>query len=312
MTPAIAAADLVKAYPGATAPAVDGLTFDVAPGQAVGLLGPAGAGKSTLLKLVCGACPASSGRLLVHGRQPDGEAKRDVAVVHQSGPFDLTLSVRDNLRVAAAFRGLPWRRARSRADDLLGAFELAGSQDRLVQALSAGQRRRLQLVRALLRVPRILLLDEPSVGLDVEGRRRVWAALNELRRQHELTIVLTSHYLDEVERNTERVLVLRHGRLIRDGSPADLRDERGEARAVLRSGSVDGWPAIAAGALRLGLAAARSGNEIVLTGPDLRRRLPRLLAELADQRIPVDSVELATASLEEAFVALTRSEVTTR
>ncbi|GIG85366.1 ABC transporter ATP-binding protein [Plantactinospora endophytica] len=312
MTAAVVATDVVKVYPGATAPAVDGLTFSVPPGQAVGLLGPNGAGKTTLLKLVCGASPVSSGRILVHGRSPDAAARRDVAVVHQSGPFDLMLTVRDNLRTAAAFRGLPWRRARTRAEELLGAFELAGSEDRPVHTLSAGQRRRLQVVRALLRVPRILLLDEPSAGLDMEGRRRVWVSLNQLRRQHELTIILTSHYLDEVERNTERVLVVSHGRLIRDGTPADLRNEGGEARAVLRSGSVDGWPAIATGALRLGLAAARSGDEIVLTGPELRQRLPRLLAELAEQRVPVDSVELATASLEEAFAALTRSEVTSR
>ncbi|MDG4791481.1 ABC transporter ATP-binding protein [Micromonospora sp. WMMD1102] len=306
MTPAIAAIDLVKRYPGGTAPALDGLTFSVPPGQAVGLLGPAGAGKTTLLKLVGGASRASSGRILVYGRQPDAATRRDVAVVHQSVPFDLTLTVRDNLRIAAGFRGLPWRRARPRADELLGAFELAGSEDRPVHTLAAGQRRRLQLVRALLRVPRVLLLDDPSAGLDAEGRRRVWACLDELRRQHEPTIVLTSHHLDEVERNTERVLVLRHGRLVRDGAPAQLRDERGEVRAVLRSGSVDGWPAIAAGALRRGLAAARGGDEIVLTGPDLRRQLARLLAELADQEIRVDSVELVTAALEEASVFLTR------
>ncbi|MEQ4302598.1 ABC transporter ATP-binding protein [Plantactinospora sp. B6F1] len=312
MSPAIVAADLCKTYAGAATPAVDGLNFSVPPGQSVGLLGPNGAGKTTLLKMVCGACPPSSGQILVHGRRPDAGAKRDVAVVHQSGPFDMMLTVRDNLKIAAAFRGLSWRSASSRVEELLGAFELTGSEEQLVFTLSGGQRRRLQVVRALLRVPRILLLDEPSAGLDVEGRRRVWATLDELRARHELTIVLTSHYLDEVERNTERVLVIHHGRLVRDGSPDQLRDERGEARARLRTGSEDAWPAVAAGARRLGLAAVRGGDDIMLTGPDLRQRLPRLLAELAELEIPVHSMELATASLEDAFVALTRSEVTAR
>jgi ABC-type multidrug transport system ATPase subunit len=307
MTPAIEASDLGKRYAGADLPAVDGLTFSVPRGQAVGLLGPNGAGKTTLLKMICGASPPSSGQILVYGRCPDAEAKKDVAVVHQSGPFDMMLTVRDNLVIGAAFRGLAWRRARARAGELLEIFGLTGTENQLVFTLSGGQRRRLQVVRALLRVPRVLLLDEPSAGLDVEGRRRIWATLDELRVRHELTIVLTSHHLDEVERNTERVLVVNRGRLIRDGSPADL---RGAPQARLRTGSADDWAAAAAAAEQLGLTAARDGGDVTLTGPDLRRRLPRLLADLADRQIPVDSVEMATASLEDAFLALTRSEAT--
>ena len=312
MTPAIAVAGLVKVYPGSAAPAVDGIDFTVSAGETVGLLGPNGAGKTTLLKLICGASPPTAGRVLVYGRPPDADAKRDVAVVHQSAPFDMMLTVRDNLRVAAAFRGLRWSRVRRRVDELLELFDLAGREDQLVFTLSGGQQRRLQVVRALLRVPKVLLLDEPSAGLDVSGRRRIWATLDDLRRRHAITLVLTSHYLEEVERNCARVLVIDRGRIVRDGSPAALREERGDVRARLRPGSPLDRPVIAERAREFGLDVGEDGEHVVLSGPELRQRVPALLADLAGRQVLIESMEVVTASLEDAFVALTGQEVGSR
>ncbi|MEV2242533.1 ABC transporter ATP-binding protein [Micromonospora sp. NPDC049891] len=309
---AVTATALTKTYPGAAAPAVDRMTFSVPTGQSVGLLGPNGAGKTTLLKLVCGVSPPTSGQILVHGAAPGGTAKRDLAVVHQTGPFDMMLTVQDNLRIAAAFRGLSWRRVRSRAAALLDEFELAGKSDDLVFTLSGGQRRRLQVVRALLRVPRLLLLDEPSAGLDVEGRRRVWDMLDELRRTHGLTLVWTSHHMDELERNCERILVVQHGRILRDGSSEQLKDEAGQVTAELRTGSPDDWAVVAECARLAGLAPEYRGDLFVLTGDDLRRRLPALIAALTDRQVAIESVALTSSSLEDAFLALTRAEVPTR
>ncbi|MFF5177235.1 ABC transporter ATP-binding protein [Micromonospora sp. NPDC000316] len=309
---AVTAAALTKIYPGATAPALDGMTFSVPVGQSVGLLGPNGAGKTTLIKLICGVSPPTSGEVLVHGAVPDGATKRDLAVVHQSGPFDMMLTVQDNLRIAAAFRGLSWRKVRSRAAALLDEFDLAGKSGELVFTLSGGQRRRLQVVRALLRVPRLLLLDEPSAGLDVQGRRRVWDLLDELRRTHGLTLVWTSHHMDELERNCERILVVQHGRILRDGSPEQLKDEAGHVTAELRTASAEDWPAVAECARIAALAADRRGEVFVLAGDDLRRQLPALIAALTDRHVAIESVSLTTSSLEDAFLALTRPEVRTR
>ncbi|GAB3855098.1 ATP-binding cassette domain-containing protein [Micromonospora andamanensis] len=309
---AVTATALTKTYPGASAPAVDQMTFSVPTGQSVGLLGPNGAGKTTLLKLICGVSPPTAGQLLVHGVAPGGVAKRDLAVVHQSGPFDMMLTVQDNLRIAAAFRGLSWRRIRSRAAALLEEFDLAGKSDDLVFTLSGGQRRRLQVVRALLRVPKLLLLDEPSAGLDVEGRRRVWDMLDELRRTHGLTLVWTSHHMDELERNCERILVVQHGRILRDGSSEQLKDEAGQVTAELRTGSPDDWGAVAECARLAGLTPEYRGELFVLTGDDLRRRLPTLIAALTERQVAIESVALTSSSLEDAFLALTRAEVSTR
>lgn len=309
---AVTAIALTKIYPGAPTPAVDHMTFSVPAGQSVGLLGPNGAGKTTLLKLACGVSPPTAGQITVHGAAPGGTAKRDLAVVHQSGPFDMMLTVQDNLRIAAAFRGLSWRRVRSRAAALLDQFDLAGRAGDLVFTLSGGQRRRLQMVRALLRVPRLLLLDEPSAGLDVEGRRRVWDLIGDLRRTHGLTLVWTSHHMDELERNCERILVVQHGRILRDGSPDQLKDEAGQVTAELRTGSPQDWAMVAECARLAGLAADRRADVFVLTGDDLRRRLPAVIAALTDRQVAIESVAVAGSSLEDAFLALTRPEVPTR
>jgi ABC-2 type transport system ATP-binding protein len=168
------------------------------------------------------------------------------------------------------------------------------------------------VVRALLRVPRLLLLDEPSAGLDVEGRRRVWDMLGELRRAHGLTLVWTSHQIDELERNCERILVVQHGRILRDGSSDQLKDEAGHVTAELRTGSPDDWAVVVECARLAGLATDRRGDVFVLTGDDLRRRLPALIAALTDRQVAIESVALTSSSLEDAFLALTRAEVPTR
>lgn len=168
------------------------------------------------------------------------------------------------------------------------------------------------MVRALLRVPRLLLLDEPSAGLDVQGRRRVWDLLGELRCTHGLTLVWTSHHMDELERNCERILVVQHGRILRDASPDQLKDEAGQVTAELRTVPPDDGAAVAECARLAGLAADRRGHVFVLTGDNLRRRLPALIAALTDRQVAIESVALAGSSLEDAFLALTRAEVPTR
>jgi ABC-2 type transport system ATP-binding protein len=205
--------------------AVDKLSFDVPAGSIVGLLGPNGAGKTTLTKLMCGVTSPTTGRVEVLGSPPaahGGQQKRLIGVVHQSSTFDMMLPVLDNLRITAAFKGLPWREARSRVDDLLELFGLAETRAQLAFTLSGGQQRRLQVVRALLTVPRLLLLDEPSAGLDVAGRRQVWSLIAEMRRHHGMTVIWTSHYVEELERNCDQVLIMDRGRMIEFAAPREL------------------------------------------------------------------------------------------
>ncbi|WP_172381116.1 ABC transporter ATP-binding protein [Streptomyces sp. MNP-20] len=220
--------------------AVDGLSFSVEPGAAIGLLGPNGAGKTTLTKLICGVTLPTNGSIEVFGTDPracGGASKRHIGVVHQSEPFDMMLPALDNLRIAANFKGLRWRHARDTVDELLCAFALNTKASRLVFTLSGGEMRRLQVVRALLGNPRLLLLDEPSAGLDVNGRRQVWTLLAELRRRHGTTVLWTSHYVEELERNCQRVMILDRGRLLQFASPRDLAERYGAGCSAAAEGT---------------------------------------------------------------------------
>jgi ABC-2 type transport system ATP-binding protein len=237
VTAVVAVRSLTKHYRGRPRPAVDNVTFTLDEGNVVGLLGPNGAGKTTLVKVLCGVTTSSAGRVEVLGGDPVADAalvKRRLAVVHQSMPMDSMLPAIDNIKIAAAFRGLRWRAVRPKVDEMLAQFGLEDVLDQLAFTLSGGQRRRLQLIRALLVVPQLLILDEPSSGLDVEGRRQMWDIINKLNTEHGTSIIWTSHYIEEIERNCSRVLIVDGGKLIRDEESAALVREFGERSIRVR------------------------------------------------------------------------------
>jgi ABC-2 type transport system ATP-binding protein len=225
MIAALQAVDLVKRYPGADRNAVDGLTFSVPQGAIVGLLGPNGSGKTTLTKLTCGVTIPTSGEISVFGMAPaanGGRAKHEIGVVHQSGTFDMMLPAMDSLKIAAAFRGVRWKAVWPRAEHLIELLGLTSCMSQLAFTLSGGEQRRLQVVRALMVPTRLLLLDEPSAGLDVAGRRKVWSLITGLREEHGTTVIWTSHYVEELERNCDQVLVINQGRLVEYAAPSVL------------------------------------------------------------------------------------------
>ncbi|MFI1016828.1 ABC transporter ATP-binding protein [Streptomyces sp. NPDC020965] len=308
---AIRARDLVKRYQDMDRNAVDGLSFDIEAGAVVGLLGANGAGKTTLTKMICGVTVPCRGTIEIFGADPaakGGHAKRAIGVVHQSGPFDMMLTVLDNLRIAAAFKGLRWRQVRAAATDSLGAFGLDSKASQLVFTLSGGELRRLQMIRALLGTPPLLLLDEPSAGLDVTGRRQVWELLSELRREHGTTVLWTSHYVEELERNCQRVLIIDRGRLVEYAAPRELAERFGGQIALLRPLSSRDATRLA-GALGAqldcpGLRVAVTDGRVEIAGPDVRTRLPALLTGARELGIGVDDVEYRSPSLEDAFLEL--------
>jgi ABC-2 type transport system ATP-binding protein len=308
-TAAVTVIDAVKRYRDSNHNAVDGMSFSVDEGQVVGVLGPNGAGKSTLIKLICGVMPPTSGTLAVFGADPaDFRVRRDLGAVHQAASFDMMLPVSDNLRIAAAFRGLRWRCVQSHVDQLLAAFKLADCVDQLVFTLSGGQQRRLQVVRALLRVPRLLLLDEPSAGMDVAGRRLVWQVLDEITAEYGATVLWTSHNIDELERNCEQVLVINRGRLVEYASPRELVERFGRNHLVVRPAVADRVRHAAEVATRAGFDAEPGGDSVRLAGPEVADRLPELLAVLHDHGIAVAAVEVRRTSLEDVFMTLTAED----
>jgi lipooligosaccharide transport system ATP-binding protein len=219
----VEAAGLTKRY--GERLAVDGIDFDVARGEAFGLLGPNGAGKSTTMRMIACRSPLTAGRLRVEGLDVRSDARRIrslIGVVPQENNLDPDISVRQNLLAYARYFRMPRERAVRRTDELLGFIGLAARGGARVEELSGGMKRRLMIARALLHEPRILVLDEPTTGLDPHVRQEIWQRLEELRRQTNLTVLLSTHYMDEAERLCDRLLIINRGRVLAAGPPREL------------------------------------------------------------------------------------------
>ncbi len=216
-------------------PALDGLSFEVRPGEVYGILGPNGGGKTTLFRLLATLARPDSGALEVFGCDVVEEAalvRLQLGVVFQSPSLDPHLTVEENLVHQGRLYGLRGRRLRTQIDVEVGRFGLAGRRRDRVKTLSGGLRRRVEIAKALLHRPRLLLLDEPSSGLDPGARRDLWAALESLREGGEVTVLLTTHFMEEGDR-CHRLALVDRGRIVAEGAPAALKEEIGGDVVVL-------------------------------------------------------------------------------
>ncbi|MFC9771614.1 MULTISPECIES: ABC transporter ATP-binding protein [unclassified Pseudarthrobacter] len=234
----IAADNLTKKY--GDLAAVNGISFSVPAGESFGLLGPNGAGKSTAMKMIGGVTRRTSGTLDIMGLDPDThgpEVRAHLGVVPQQDNLDEELRVRDNLLVYGRYFGLPMSYLKPKADELLEFAQLTDKARSKVDALSGGMKRRLTIARSLINEPRILLLDEPTTGLDPQARHILWDRLFRLKEQG-VTLILTTHYMDEAEQLCDRLIVVDKGRIMAEGSPARLIREHSTREVVeLRFGS---------------------------------------------------------------------------
>jgi ABC-2 type transport system ATP-binding protein len=231
-TPALKIEKLKKTYSTGLL-ALDGVSLEVEAGRFFGLLGPNGAGKTTLINSVVSLARPDSGRVEVFGRDAyEGfrEARRMVGVSPQEINLDKFLTVEETLLFHAGYYGVPKHKARERADDLLERFALTNKRKQRVSTLSGGMKRRVLFARALMHDPRILFLDEPTAGVDVELRYKLWGYIRELNREG-LTILLTTHYLEEAEALCEEIALINGGKIAAQGTSAELKD-RYEARNV--------------------------------------------------------------------------------
>ena len=241
--PLIEARDLTKRY--GEFVAVDGIDFSVERGETFGFLGPNGAGKSSTMRMIGAVSPASGGTLHVLGRDPerDGpEIRSRLGVVPQDDNLDLELDVGENLHVYGRFFGLPRDEIRRRTDELLEFVHLADRRDSRVDSLSGGMKRRLTIARALINEPELMLLDEPTTGLDPQARHALWDRLYRLK-QRGVTLVLTTHYMDEAEQLCDRLVVMDRAKIVAEGSPRELIERYVEREVVeLRFGDRNGGP----------------------------------------------------------------------
>ena len=228
--------------------AVDGIDFAVERGETFGFLGPNGAGKSSTMRMIGAVSPVSAGTLRVLGRDPEraGPAIRErLGVVPQDDNLDLELNVGENLLVYGRFFGLPRDEIRRRSAELLDFVQLTDRRDSKVDSLSGGMKRRLTIARALINTPELMLLDEPTTGLDPQARHALWDRLYRLKQQG-VTLVLTTHYMDEAEQLCDRLVIMDRAKIVAEGSPRELIEQFVEKEVVeLRFGSQNGAPPLA-------------------------------------------------------------------
>jgi ABC-2 type transport system ATP-binding protein len=299
---AVWADGLKKTYQGGVT-ALDGLGFSVPSGTVFALLGPNGAGKSTAIRILTTLTRADAGQATVAGidvrRDPAG-VRRCIGVVTQASGSIVHLTGRENLILQGRIFGLGGRALRARVDELLGAFELRDAADRVVRGYSGGMRRRLDITLGLIHRPRLLFLDEPTTGLDPEARVLTWNALANVAPAGELTVVLTTHYLEEADQFAATVAIVDRGRVVAEGSPDALKRRlQGDAvRVELAS------PAAAVQTSKVlgGVVALVEGSTVLARVADGARALPGLLASLDGQAIPVVSVRVARPTLDDVYL----------
>ncbi|MGB8650821.1 MAG: ATP-binding cassette domain-containing protein [Mycobacteriales bacterium] len=293
--PAVQVRDLRKAY--GEIEAVRGVDFDVATGETFGFLGPNGAGKSTTIKILCTLARATGGSAKVAGfdvaTQRD-QVRRQIGLVFQDTTLDTYLSAAQNLRFHAELYGMPRETVEPRLRQVMEMVGLWERRDSKVLTFSGGMKRRLEIARGLMHSPRVLFLDEPTVGLDPQTRASIWDYIHQLRTQEDITIFLTTHYMDEAEQ-CDRIAIMDEGRLVALDTPAALKAAVGTDRVTIRT--ADDQAAVA----RLE-DAVLTDDGIVISVEDADSFVPRLFGSLG---VPITSVSISHPSLDDVFLSYT-------
>jgi ABC-2 type transport system ATP-binding protein len=307
--PAVEARQLIKTYPGDVT-ALNGMDVTVVPGTVFGLLGPNGAGKSTTVKILTTLARPDSGSATVAGhdvlRHPD-RVRRAIGVVAQNSGADPVATGRENLQLQGRLYGLKGTRLNQRVDELLERFTLTDAARRPVKGYSGGMRRRLDVALGLVHRPQVLFLDEPTTGLDPQARTAMWDEIGRLAGEEGLTILLTTHYLEEADRLAERIAIVDRGRVVVEGTPDSLKGELrgdavhmelraaiGEAGRTLLKGALGGLPGVHEVLL--------DGRRVSVRADDGAAAMPTLLGALERVGVAVASATVARPSLDDVYL----------
>jgi len=291
---------LVRRYGPLTA--VDGISFQVGAGEVFGFLGPNGAGKSTTIGMLCTLLRPTEGRATVNGfdvgRQAD-EVRRSIGLIFQDPSLDNYLTAQENLDFHAFAYDVPSFEARERSNELLEMVELADRRNDLVKTFSGGMKRRLEVARGLLHRPRILFLDEPTLGLDPQTRGHIWRYILGLREREGVTLFLTTHYMDEAE-NCDRIAIIDHGKIVAHDTPSNLKACVGGDVVVLKTD--DNAHAEQEIRARFGLESETRDGELRLEVPRGDEFIPALVRGLSGR---IASVDVHRPTLDDVFLKLT-------
>ena len=300
---AIKTDNLVKRFAEVTA--VNGVSLEIPEGEVFGLLGPNGAGKTTLISMLATLVKPTSGTALVAGHDINTrplEVRRNIGIVFQEPSVDDLLTARENLYLHSMLYGMPRREINPKIDKMLALVNLSDRADSFVKTFSGGMRRRLEIARGLIHGPRILFLDEPTLGLDPASRKSVWAHIRELKEAHNTTIILTTHYMEEADSLADRIGIIHHGRIIELDTPEALKKKVGQDLVFL-TGKID-EPAIRALPFVGSVDLENSHYKISITDP------ARNLQSLLNAAGRIEEVEVRRVTLDDVFLKFAGQQIT--
>jgi ABC-2 type transport system ATP-binding protein len=302
--PAISVRDLVKNY--GEVRAVRGVNFEVAMGEVFGFLGPNGAGKTTTINMLCTLAKPSAGAAQVAGHdvvKERDDVRRHIGLVFQDPTLDGYLTAAQNLQLHAELYGVQSDLVEPRMRQVMEMVELWDRKDSVVGTFSGGMRRRLEIARGLMHSPRVLFLDEPTIGLDPQTRRSIWSYIRELKEREEITIFMTTHYMDEAEW-CDRIAIMDHGEIVALDSPDALKAGVGTDRVTIHTDDNDA--AIAALDRQFGVEAKMSEGAVVFGVAAGEEFVPRLFAEF---EMPIRSVSVSRPTLDDVFMSYTGTTI---
>jgi ABC-2 type transport system ATP-binding protein len=286
--------------------AVRGVSFEVEPGEVFGFLGPNGAGKTTTINMLCTLARPTSGQARVAGhdvvRERD-DVRRSIGLVFQDPTLDGYLTAEQNLRLHAELYGVDRSLVAPRIEQMLNMVSLWERRDSPVMTFSGGMRRRLEIARGLMHSPRVLFLDEPTIGLDPQTRRSIWSYIRELKEREEITIFMTTHYMDEAEW-CDRIAIMDHGEIVALDSPDALKAGVGTDRVTIHTDDNDA--AIAALGRQFGVEAKMVEGAVVFGVAAGEEFVPRLFAEF---EMPIRSVSVSRPTLDDVFMSYTGTTI---
>jgi len=287
--------------------AVDRINFKINKGEIFGFLGPNGAGKTTTINMLCTLIKPTEGEATVCEyniiKQPD-EVRKCIGLVFQDTTLDDRLTARENLELHARLYGVPKSERRKRIDEVLELVELSDRANSIVKTFSGGMQRRLEIARGLIHYPKVLFLDEPTLGLDPQTRKHVWDYILDLKKEYKITIMMTTHYMDEADELCDRVAIIDHGKIITMGTPKKLKDSLGGDTIILDILDED-----VKKAKKIFKKAKFFNRQVLLSVKNAGRDIKKVLEKAKKNKIEVIEANIRKPTLNDVFLHLTGREI---
>ena len=301
---------LVKRFGDFTA--VNGIDLDIKEGEIFGLLGPNGAGKSTTVSMILGLLTPTSGRVLVNGfdmsKNPQ-KTRNEIGIVTQETVVEAELTAEQNLRIFGKLYHIPPEELEKDIDFALELSDLTSFRHAYAGTFSGGMKRRLEVSKSLMHAPKILLLDEPTTGLDIQNRTQIWNLLREINSKQNITILMTTQYLEEADQLCNRIGIVDHGKLIALGTPSELRQKIGMNNVIEISADKEVLPKLAAICKKIGLEPKTLSNKIVASGgAKATENIEKVINAISASKIKIQNISMHEPTIDDVFIKLTGAE----